>query len=246
MSTVESIAMMSESDLMRRGSVSKQQIVEALVATRKQLREAEAKKSDTASLEEMLDRKLGPLLGYITEIRTKMVELGESVRRVQDKCIKLEEEMRNDDEAIFREFEERHRRRKYLIISGLRESSGSLEERRESDRDAVKELADEIGVKDLDLLTNQVSRIGPLNTSSSRPRLLRVKCDTMEDKFSMLRLSKKLRNCEEYQGIYVNLDLTLKQRELGKIQRQELKRRREAGEDVVIRRGQIIVKQNFQ
>ena len=104
----------------------------------------------------------------------------------------------------------------------------------------------EIGVNDMDLVADQVSRIGPLNTNSSRPRLLRVKCETMEEKLSILRLSKKLRDCEEYKGIYVNPDLTLKQRELGKIQRQELKRRRDAGEDVVIRRGQIIAKQNFQ
>ena len=246
MSSTDGIAMMSELELMRRGSVTKQQIVEALVATRKQLKEAEAKKNDTASLEEMFDRKLGPLLGYITEIRTKIQELNETVKRVQDKCSKLEEERRNDDEAIFREFEERYRRRKCIIISGLNESSGSLEERRKSDRDAVEELVQEIGVNDMDLVADQVSRIGPLNTNSSRPRLLRVKCETMEEKLSILRLSKKLRDCEEYKGIYVNPDLTLKQRELGKIQRQELKRRRDTGEDVVIRRGQIIAKQNFQ
>ena len=246
MSVIDSIAMMSETELMRRGSVTKQQIVEALVATRKQLIEVEAKKAtENTKLEEMFDRKLGPLLNYITEIRTKIEELNDSVKRVQDKCTELEAERRNDEESIFREFEDRHRRRKYLIISGLPEgSSGSLEERRVSDRDAVKELAANIGVADLDIESHQVSRIGPLN--SSRPRLLRVKCDTNEEKHSMLRSSKKLRDFEEYRGIYINPDLTLKQRELGKIQRQELKRRREAGEDVVIRRGQITVKPNFQ
>ena len=66
----------------------------------------------------------------------------------------------------------------------------------------------------------------------------------------MLGLSKNLRKSSTYRGVFINPDLTLKQRKKDKELREELKVRREAREDVIIYRNQIVernsAKKNLQ
>ena len=60
---------------------------------------------------------------------------------------------------------------------------------------------------------------------------------------SLLRRAKELRNTSEHRGrVYVNPDQTKRQRELSKALRNELRARRDLGEDVVIRHGKIVSK----
>ena len=58
-----------------------------------------------------------------------------------------------------------------------------------------------------------------------------------------MRNTKTLRNSSSYQNVYVSPDLTPKEREINKCIRQELRRRKEAGEpDLIIKRGKIVSK----
>ena len=94
-----------------------------------------------------------------------------------------------------------------------------------------------------DLYPEEVSRIGRI--SDTRPRLLRFKCSSTKEKAEVLRLSKKLRSTQDYYNkVFVNPDLTLLQRKRDKQLRDEVKRRREEGEEVYIRRGRIVNKAN--
>lgn len=78
-------------------------------------------------------------------------------------------------EEFYREVEEKHRRRKFLIISGLPEKdSGTIEEKREADEEAIENIANAIGVRGLE--PEEVSGIGRIN--ETRPRLLRFTCST--------------------------------------------------------------------
>ena len=140
---------------------------------------------------------------------------------------------------ICTETTERWRKRKYLIVSGIPEHSlGNVEERREKDKDALEHLAKEMGVEDLDLDSEEVSRVGRLD--SNRPRLLRFRCEDAGTRRQLLRNSKDLRKSSSFQSVYINPDLTHFQRTRNAELRNEVRRRRNDGKNVGIRRGRIV------
>ena len=89
-----------------------------------------------------------------------------------------------------------------------------------------------------DFKPKEVTRIGRI--SDSRPRLVRFKCNDMKEKTNLLRLSKKLIGKSLYKNVFVNPDRTPKQRVKYNLLREELRSRRELGEDVMIHRGRVI------
>lgn len=182
------------------------------------------------------------LLKRLDEMMEKNEELNSRVKELEGRVEKLSKGCSNEGERSFgedvcRESEERHKRRKFVIISGLREPpSGSPEERLQEDRKSVRALALRIGVESLEVM--ECSRIGPL--TSQRPRLLRAKLSSFKMKSDLLRAAKNLRRHKDYQKVFINPDLTRIQRETDKALRMELKTRRGAGESVVIRGGRIV------
>lgn len=142
-------------------------------------------------------------------------------------------------EDICNETTARWRKRKFLVVSGIPEhSSGDLEERREKDAHTLEELGKEVGVDNLDVDPDDVSRIGRLDLN--KPRLLRFKCDDGDTRRLLLKNSKDLRKSSNFQNVYINPDLTYFQRKRNADLRKEVKQRRESGENVGIRRGRII------
>ena len=67
----------------------------------------------------------------------------------------------------------------------------------------------------------------------------------MSQKKSLLLNAKKLRQCTgDLKNIYINPDLSYNERQVNRSLRQELSRRKEAGEtDLIIYRGSIVKKQ---
>ena len=147
---------------------------------------------------------------------------------------------------IMNEVEERERRRPNLIVAGLQEKEvGSVEERKEWDSIKVDELFEELCNFE-DSVVSSVYRIGKIN--SSRPRLLKIICRDVNSKRSLLSKSKYLRDSIDFKNVYLNPDLTPIQQKENKRLREELKARRDRGEDVFIRHGRIVEKgfrQNF-
>ncbi|KAH7716355.1 RNA-directed DNA polymerase from mobile element jockey-like protein [Aphelenchoides avenae] len=76
--------------------------------------------------------------------------------------------------------------------------------------------------------------------SRDRPRLLKVVLATRSMQRAVLSASRHLRNDPQYEAVYVRPSLTAEQREAEYKLRQECRRRREAGENVRIAKGQII------
>ena len=96
---------------------------------------------------------------------------------LEEKCKTYDKRIEKGDAAsqedVTREVMERHRRRQYVIVSGIQESTrGSIEERKKADKEKVQNLASKIGIS-LDL-PDDVTRIGRVNSTTAR--LLRVKC----------------------------------------------------------------------
>ena len=82
-------------------------------------------------------------------------------------------------------------------------------------------------------------RVGKMQ--ENRPRLLIVSMDDLTSKQELLRMSSQLRQTEQWSKLFINPDQTPAEREAHRQMRQELARRRAAGEqDIGIRKGSIV------
>ena len=141
-------------------------------------------------------------------------------------------------------FLDKEQRKMNLVIHNMQESSGeNARERASKDADKFKVMIRE-GFK-LVVHTTKCFRVGKKN--EDKPRLLIVTLDDREVKYEILRHARDLRNTEEYGNIFITPDQTKMEREQGKKTRDELARRRNAGEnDLVIWRGKIVKKTGEQ
>lgn len=184
---------------------------------------------------------VGSLQDRILELETKNANLESKVGHLSKLCQEATAGVSKNPiqplEDTIEEASQRHIRRKNLIVAGLPEyTDGSPKERSERDMTAIKAIATELGT--MDLQPSGATRIGRINPP--RPRLLRFKCSTFESKISVLKRSKNLRHSPNFKTVFIKPDLTKLQREADTALRDELKRRRESGERVIIRRGRIV------
>lgn len=188
----------------------------------------------------------------ISEQNTKISGLLQKIQALDSKnshleirCKNLENDLLELSSSVLEEFEDRARRRKNLIISGVPERlEGSTDERATADREHVDSILEDIADVDDDAVS-KCHRIGRYMTG--KVRLLRVVLKDEETKQSILVKAKQLRNTPSYRNIYVNPDLTTIQRNADKMLREELKRRKNEGHDVIIRRNKIVARKgNFQ
>jgi len=112
----------------------------------------------------------------------------------------------NVGEEILNEVEDRYRRRKFLIISGVPEcQTGKPDGRVAKDLEIVSQLMSEIGVHNLGSM--EFSRIG--RSVREKPRLVRYKCASEGETAIILRNSKNLRGIDEFSKVFINPDLTM-------------------------------------
>lgn len=236
MASFNDIMKMTEKEMMRRGSVTKQMLVDALMTARSQLKNQDDQ-NIAIEFDAALEKRLTPFVDMINDLKSKIDSLSTQLMCVQNENKKLQHSKQEDFEIICREAEERIKKRKYLIVSGLSEPChASLREREMDDSVAVKEIAHKLGITDFE--PKEVHRIGKIN--QSRPRLLRFKAANLQIKSELLRNSKRLRLDAKFKNVFLDSDTTLIQRTRNRALREEIKSRREAGEDVVIYRGEIV------
>lgn len=240
------VMLMSEAELGRRGSVSKQVLVQALVETRKQverLGKSTPEEDIVTRIDMLLAKRLDPLKDSLTRLTNKLETLEEKFNELKNEHEKLSQLESERLEDVYEEVYQRFMRRKYIIVSGIPEqTTGSVDEREEADEEAIESMGRAIGVPKVN--PADVRRIGKIN--QGRPRLLRFKCSNISIRNSLLRSSRDLRRHQQYANTYINPDQTLLQRKRSKKLRMELERRRDAGEDVFVRRGKIITRNDFQ
>ena len=205
--------------------------------------------NSTAEILKGLRQEVDTLKESISSLHKRVDQLDTANAKLASRCQELQQKCsaalanKIDFDDVCRETEERWKRRNFIIISGLQEkTSGSLDERKSHDAESVKDLLVELDAQDCSI--EEMTRIGRIDTS--KPRLLRVKCE-VEDKFKMLRQARKLRDSSNFKNVYINPDMTRFQRQKNAELRAELRRRREAGEKVGIRRGQVVdlTQENF-
>lgn len=138
---------------------------------------------------------------------------------------------------LLSEVEERNYRRPNLIFSGISElTSGSIDDRKSFDVAEISKIANELELSiDSGFKTTRIGKLG-----GAKPRLLRATFSRIEERNDLLRKGKCLRNSKDFKQVYINPDLTSMQRTTNKFLRAELRRRREAGEQVIIRGEKIV------
>ena len=125
------------------------------------------------------------------------------------------------------------RRKDKLVISGIKESDDAEEK--------VGEILLEMGYRKAFQVVERVGRLG--GPGRSKDRLIRVKLDTISDKWRLIAGAKKLAGSSNFKDVYIMPDLTRKQADEDRQLRLKLKELREADEiegGVKIHRGKII------
>ena len=185
------------------------------------------------------------------EQNKKMKEFGEQINRIEGKIEeKIKENMKNSETDIMlklnHEMEEkleRFKRRNNLIIYGLPEcKNGDEDERLRVDTSRIDKLFRELEVNALKI---NIQRLG--NKITEKPRPIKIELENEATKYKILKKAGKIKTIseEELKQIIISGDMTLKQRELDKILREELKERRLKGEkNIKIKNGKIVNTEN--
>lgn len=138
---------------------------------------------------------------------------------------------------ILDEVENRLNRRTNLIVRGLPElQTGSLVERKAHDQEKVRELLHFLS-QDPSVAGANVTRIGRLRPNGHR--LIKLEVSSEGTKRDLLRGAKRLKTSPSFAKVYISPDLTPQQQQIQKQLQQQLKVRRENGEDVFIRSGRV-------
>ncbi len=167
------------------------------------------------------------------QISAQDLEISSLKKRIETQRI----EMASEKEEMMNEMTLRMQKRDYLIVSGLyEEQTGSVSERRTKDVEKIREVMKFLGNDSV--TPENVMRIGKIE--ESRPRLVRFKCSSVEMRRHVLARSKELRRNDKFRNIYISPDMTHAQRESNRVLRNELKSRRDGGEDVRIVRNKIV------
>lgn len=149
---------------------------------------------------------------------------------------------RNNEEIclqMINEVEQRQNRQCNVIITGLPESqTGSVDERKEHDVELCSEIFE--CIEQRNVVFEDTRRLGKQRSDNKRPICVRL--TSKESRNKILRNAKKLKQSSQFPNCYINPDLTELQRKMEFQLRRELKRLREAGNDVIIYRGNIVNK----
>ena len=198
---------------------------------------------------EIMKTEIFKLSETVSALGNRIEELERKNRQLEkehsDRYTKLEKEVKrlqmHEDEktdVLLNEMEQRIHRRGNVIVSGIPEQTeGSVEERKNEDREFIETLLNGITINESALETCQ--RLG--YPRKGKPRPIRIMGLDPSEKMKILQKSKELKHHSTFKTIYINADLTPLQQLRAKNLRDELKARRESGEqDIVIYRGKIV------
>ena len=175
------------------------------------------------------------LRGISTEV---VKEITQKINKMPQTTVPVQ---RNREEiaGVLDEFHDKEKRKLNIIIHNLQEAEGHTQaDKRKSDEVKFTGMIKN-GLKLVVKCANYF-RIG--KKSEEKPRLLLVTLTNLEDKMNILRSAAILRSTTEWDNVYITPDLTWQEREKARALRQELARRRAAGEKFLyIRQGRIVL-----
>lgn len=209
--------------------------IQAIIETAK-LETMSAFRNEIALLKDELKVHIATLTARVDKIERDHAKLmedfethtasGSDIRRSEEMC-----------QAITTEVEQRLYRRNNIIIRGVLEPmSGSVDERKETDKNVSSKIFEVLGLTNAEI--ESVKRLGKARTDNKRP--LCVRLQNIENRNYILKNAKKLNQDSNFSSCYINPDLTMIERQLDFNLRKERKRLREGGRDVIIYKGKIM------
>lgn len=170
-------------------------------------------------------------------VKQAVETVSKQVESAKPASVKSQIQLKEISGAVGDYFEKDKRKRNIVIHNLPEEPRNSAQfERIRNDSDKVEKMCRD--VFKVVVKPERVFRVG--QSKNGKPRLLIVCLPDEGSKWDILRMAKQLRNIEEYSNIYISPDLTPEEQRQDKVLRDELKRRRDAGEDVEIRRKQVV------
>jgi len=187
------------------------------------------------------------LKGRILSLEERMSDIKQEIKDDIVREVNVNISKIYDEISSLKERDERKDRQSNLIVYNSPESRSMNNQEREKDDLALVERLLRDGVKENKFNIIKVIRLGRRREDdSSRP--LMVKFDNSADKWNILKKTRNLKNCTDpvLKLIGIAPDLTPKERQLDKNLREELKLKRQSGDDSWYIKGGKLVKKNFQ
>lgn len=178
--------------------------------------------------------KLTSLENRMELFQNQLSLVSEEQKRQSDEIETLKRRFEEMDGLITEEVTQRLNRRKNIIIRGLAEGTGSVEERVLADGEAVQTILKELKIRDQSVI--EMKRLG--RPPSKGSRLLKVVLSSETTKRDCLRKARSLKQ-SSFENVFIQPDLTPSQQRADREKRRRLKTMRDSGQDVVLYRGEI-------
>lgn len=176
------------------------------------------------------------LLTRMDELEASNKELRQENERLKEDVRDLKFSRESNISDISEEVHQRTLRASNVIVFGVPEKmDGPVASRIAHDKTFCTDLVRQMGIEDG---INQSMRLGRPNQNAPRP--LRLQCKSLDQKRNILRACKSLRNIQDFKSVYIHPDRTRMQQAAHKTLRDEMTRRRQAGEDVYIFKGKVV------
>lgn len=209
------------------------------------MEEAISKKADSSEIKELHDR-FTKLEHLIAERPTPCK--GDDISSIND----VESIVKNAIERNNAESRDIESRKCNILIHNVKESTeGDAAKRKSDDTEVVKEIFEAANLKLDTGYVRNVVRLGKKAQQVSesqeepvtRPRLMKVTFKNSDARQDILRVAPEIRHSEKFSNTFVSPDMTPTQRQESKKLREELLRRRDAGEkDITIKNWKIVKK----
>ena len=173
-----------------------------------------------------LEMKMDEMMSIVRNFGDRLLkaELGESPRLKEH----IQEVVKKEIKTAMEEKDEHDKRMLNLVIINIPESGkDSLDEKKEHDVKRVMEVLQSTGLNAGEL--KEVTNIFRLGKEHGRPRPVRVSVQKLETKNQILQNARQINtNKDPPERVYVNKDLTQKEREEENILRDELREKRKS------------------
>ena len=178
----------------------------------------------------------------LKEIETRLHEpIEQHLKSMEVNTKKAKEATLDTASRVVDEYRDMERRKWNLIVFNIPEpKSREPSQRKAEDRETLNAIMKDIGVGSVDIA--EVVRLGVITVNKIRP--LRVQFTNLSHRRSVLANTKRLRDFSSgvFKGIYINPDLSVKERQAQRELRLELTRRKQNGESGIFIRGGRIIK----
>lgn len=201
---------------------------------------AEIKNVVVDAVRELKQELRSEYMTLLKDIRNEFRQELENLRvELQRHEMKVNSSMRETEVEFLKDMHESELRKNNLMIFGLKESEvQSLDRRKQEDLKQIEILATEIGVSFAP--PQNCIRLGKPGDKARPIKLIGLSSHTRESFLSYAPKINKLDEVHGFRKVFIKPDLSPKQQLCERLLRNELRSRREKGENVVIRNGKII------